>query len=278
MNCQRKNIRGATLTAIIPMLLGLILAPIFICPQARNKPVSPDEAMYCQGSFEDYKIVQIVQTPRRTGGCWIDLSNGTRCFVFPHTRTNEFHDTMEAMEKGTVLYLAIHPESHYVIEVKTADREILNFEQSQRAIARYSNGYVVLGGVMGLIGLAFLWFICFYWSYRLREHRKALRRARFAEQHPGVDLPPLRPAKETGRCRVFVKDKIEGYEIVYRRRGTVNELVINGSVYDEKRGLLELAHNLSASLDGHIIEAGYDETNLCYIRFDHKRRKRKKRG
>ncbi len=276
MNCQSKQDMRIVRLAFIPAaLIFLVLSVIFIGFQTQNKPVSRDEAVFCQGYFEDY---QIHKTPRRTGNCWIDLSDGTRCFVYAHTRTTEFHDSMEAMEKGTELSLAIHPESHYVIEVKTADREILHFEESQRAIARHSNSYVVLGLLMGIFGAVCLWYVLFSLIYERNERKKARRKEIYAQNHPDENTPCLRPAGEGNKCRVFVRDKIDGYCISYRRRRIVNELVINGYVYDQKKGLFEFAHNLSVTLDGHLIEAGLDEGGISYLHYDGKRRKRKKRS
>lgn len=44
--------------------------------------------------------------------------------------------------------------------------------------------------------------------------------------------------------------------------------MINGIVYDEKKGVLEFAHNLSAVVDGHTIEAGLSDDCYSYIMFD----------
>ena len=48
---------------------------------------------------------------------------------------------------------------------------------------------------------------------------------------------------------------------------TVNELVVNGRVYDEKKALFEFSHLLSAVIDGHTVEAGL-ENDESYIAFD----------
>ena len=70
---------------------------------------------------------------------------------------------------------------------------------------------------------------------------------------------------------------VNGYQICYRRVKSVNELVINGRVYDEKRGIIEFAHKLCATVDQHTVEAGYDEESYSYILFDGELIKRKKR-
>ena len=49
---------------------------------------------------------------------------------------------------------------------------------------------------------------------------------------------------------------------------TVNELIVNGYVYDKKKGILEFEHTLLAIIDGHKIEAGLDEMGYSFIAFD----------
>ena len=65
----------------------------------------------------------------------------------------------------------------------------------------------------------------------------------------------------------FLCTRVEGYEICYRRVKRVNELVINGIIYDEIKEVIEFPHTLSA-VDGHTIEAGLSEDSYSYITFD----------
>ena len=70
------------------------------------------------------------------------------------------------------------------------------------------------------------------------------------------------------KVRILLEARVEEYEICYRRVKSVNELVVNGVVYDEKKGVIEFAHNLSAVVDGHTIEAGLSDDSYSYIMFD----------
>lgn len=84
----------------------------------------------------------------------------------------------------------------------------------------------------------------------------------------GKNSKPMRYAEKGVKAKVLAEARKGGFVISYRRVGAVNELVINGRVYDEKKGIFELAHSLCAYLDGHLIEAGYDIYNYSYIKFD----------
>lgn len=79
---------------------------------------------------------------------------------------------------------------------------------------------------------------------------------------------PLRRAEEDVKHRVLLEATYGGRQIVYRRVKKVNELVISGYVYDEYEALAEHAHCLTAQIDGHVIEMGYDGISSSYFRVD----------
>lgn len=79
---------------------------------------------------------------------------------------------------------------------------------------------------------------------------------------------PLRRADEEVKCRVLLEGEYGGRKIVYRRVKRVNELVISGYVYDEYEALAEMAHCLTARIDGHTIEMGFDGVSCSYFRVD----------
>ena len=82
------------------------------------------------------------------------------------------------------------------------------------------------------------------------------------------DSIPLRSADSDVRHRVLLEARVAGYKICYRRVGSVNELVVNGFVYAERKGIIEFTHALTAVIDGHRIEAGLDENSYSYITLD----------
>lgn len=67
--------------------------------------------------------------------------------------------------------------------------------------------------------------------------------------------------------KILLQAVVEGYSIGYRRVKSTNELIINGNIYDEKKGVVELAHTLVAIVDNDRIEAGFDSAH-SFIKFD----------
>lgn len=91
------------------------------------------------------------------------------------------------------------------------------------------------------------------------------------EQAAGEMAPnstPIRRAEEDVKHRVLLEETYGGRQIVYRRVKRVNELVISGYVYDEYEALMETSHCLSARIDGHTIEMGYDALGFSYFKVD----------
>ena len=88
------------------------------------------------------------------------------------------------------------------------------------------------------------------------------------EAEAPTDSPILRPMDTEVKARVLLDAEVYNYHIVYRRARKTNELVINGNVYAEYIAALEMPHDLSARVDGHIISAGMEGQAHSYIAVD----------
>ncbi len=265
MDYRSKKMPSNTATMIMA-ILAILMGTLFIFLQTDNKPISKEDAVYYEGVFDNYKNNDSRYRE-------IYFQDGLCYEVYPYTQTADFERTMEALEKGTKLYIAINPNNHYVIEIRTDTNEILNFEESQAAINTYDNGYIVIGAIACFAGVFLIWYVVASSKYKTKENAKAKKRKPIGDGNSDR----MRKADLSVKCKILLEARIDGYHICYRRVKTVNELVINGVVYDEKKGLIEFAHNLSATIDGHTMEAGYDEDSMSYISYDKKRIKEKKR-
>jgi len=72
------------------------------------------------------------------------------------------------------------------------------------------------------------------------------------------DSNALRAADTSVKARILLELKAFDHVIVYRRVKKVNELVIDGYVYDEYVARIEMPHVLTANVDGHAIAVGYN--------------------
>ena len=70
------------------------------------------------------------------------------------------------------------------------------------------------------------------------------------------------------KFRVLLETEQLGHRICYRKVKRTNELLVDGYVYDRLEMLMETAHVLTANVDGHTIQTGYDGGLHSYIRID----------
>ncbi len=88
------------------------------------------------------------------------------------------------------------------------------------------------------------------------------------EQESLEDSVILRLADSNVKAKILLESNVLGHTVTYRRIKRVNELVIDGNVYDEIEALIEFAHSLEAQIDGHTIEVGFDGKLHSYLKVD----------
>ena len=98
--------------------------------------------------------------------------------------------------------------------------------------------------------------------------RQKSKKAKIKDGAHHVDTPPLRNADKVKKEKILLSANVKDFCVMYRRIRSVNELVVNGKVYDEMKAVIEFPHNLFANIGGHTIEAGYSDSSNSYIRFD----------
>ncbi len=67
------------------------------------------------------------------------------------------------------------------------------------------------------------------------------------------------------KFRTLAEAEHNGHKIIYRRVKRVNELVIDGYVYDEIEMLIETPHVLTAKIDGETVKAGLASSSKSFI-------------
>ena len=255
------DIMKSPLAVLVIAIAGILLGLIFIFSQSENAPITRSEAVSYSGEFEEYEVWRNYRT--------IHFKDGSTYDVYAHTETQAFQDMMRSIEKGTMLYILVNPNNEYVVEIRTDTEELLNFETSQKEIDAYDNGYIAIGIVACFGGVFLIWYVIASSSYKRKEAARQQKKATHTKA--GKNDEAIRWADHSVKSRTLLEATAQGYEICYRRVKSVNELVINGIVYDEKKGIMEFEHNLSAVIDGHKIEAGYDHYSHSYIIFDGER-------
>lgn len=75
----------------------------------------------------------------------------------------------------------------------------------------------------------------------------------------------LRMADMDVKSRIFLEADALGHHVIYRRVKKVNELIVDGRVYDEYEALVEFPHTLCAVIGGHKFEAGISAASQMFI-------------
>ena len=266
------------MTTLAYMLLAVIVFAggcIFIKGAEGNEPIAREAAVAYTGqleSFENYKNY-----------CYLDLQNGIELQLHPHAHPSNVYRGMNQLEAGTVLYVLVNPNNGYVVEIRTEDAELLNFDAAQADIQQIekTNHWFGVGiCVVAVVGLIFL-LIDAVNSHRFLGRLMGRKvdlddineeddeKVDEGDDEPLEDTPALRYADlERRKHRVLLEARRGGYHIQYVRVKHVNELVVNGIVYDEHKGVIEFAHVLMAVVDGHEIEAGLTHESESYIMLD----------
>ena len=173
------------------------------------------------------------------------------------------------MEKGTKLFLLVNPNSHCIAEIRTETEELLNFEISQQTTYNYHKGYIWIGAFMCIAPIILTLLLKFERKAEKKETaRQKSKKAKIKDGAHHVDTPPLRTAEKVKKEKILLSANVKDFCVMYRRIRSVNELVVNGKVYDELKAVIEFPHNLFANIGGHTIEAGYSDSSNSYIRFD----------
>jgi len=262
---NENNPKWLLIIGIVSILMGIG----FIAISGSNAPVSREEAISCVGEFEEYDVWEDERT--------IYFTDGSAYDVHYRTETDELYEALSSLEKGTRLYLLINPNHEYVVEIATDTEVLLELETSQPIIERAERNSLIVIVCLCFAGGAFLIVYAIFLSkHKKKEGERQIQKEKYRIE--GEDDRALRRADLSVKSRIFLEATAREYQICYRRVKSTNELVINGWVYDECKGVLEFSHELTASIGGHFIEAGFDDTNhYCYIELDGERIAQKKR-
>ncbi len=241
---------------LIISIAAICFGIFFIYINGNSKSIEREEEISYSGKFESYE--------NSNGSHTIHFKNGVYYTVYPNIESKEFSQRMESLEKGTTLYIKINPDNNYVTEIKTDTEELFNFKTSQTDIYSYNYGYIAIGCTICILGVLLIVYTVGLVNYRKKEDKRHNHKTDIID---GKRTVAIRDADFTVKSRVFLNADVEEYKIVYRRVKSVNELVINGKVYDEKKGIAEYNHKLCAIIDDHYIEAGL-QGDYIYISFD----------
>ena len=269
MQNKRSRQNGAKTAMLIVAVLELLTLALFawIFYTTIAVRIDADQTVTVEGQLAGYSVNDGIR-----------LRDGSIYTVYVRNQTADFETEMSRLLPGTPLTLRVAPDPFeavfreevlYAVEVKTGGDTLLALDDGVRA----ANSSVLYGTVFAAAALLFgaIGFVILLLKMRAEKARQAASEA-FMEGRMPTD--GVNRMAETGvRHRLMAYASNETYQISYRRVGNINELIVNGRVYDEKKVFSDWPHALFAVVDGHRIEAGYiggvgQGLGRCYILFD----------
>lgn len=240
---------------LIAGLASIALGLFFTLFVGVYEPISRQEAVFYAGQFEDCDYIDDTY--------YIDFKDGTTHSINLWSNS-DFDDDMDNLKKGERLELLLHPDTEDVLEIRTKNKVLTPFDETQKNVINDNRGFQILG-VCVAVGGIFL--ICFAVAMKKNctaekeKHHKRYKGAKLNENTP-------RKADLSKRARILLETETKDFKICYRRLKSTNELIVNGYIYDTKKAVMEFEHSLFASVGGHKIEAGLDEQSYSYIKLD----------
>lgn len=146
--------------------------------------------------------------------------------------------------------------------------------------------YLLMGEVSGILDAVIHVWVMYYLimgavnGYKLKNMPAEIPAEFSVETETSASQPNtayMRLADMDTKARILLEEEVLGHRVCYRRVKRVNELVIDGYVYDDVEMLVETAHSLNANVDGHQIQVGFDGATSSYLRVDGETVKRKTR-
>ena len=260
MGKKKRDLFENPVFVLIIAVFAVFMGVVLICGSASDRPIEKDEAVAASGSFDHYDT----ETDYRV----ICMEDGSCYFVYPNGETDEFCNRMLSLEKGTKVELLVNPNNDYVLSVVADGEELMSFEEGQGGFNFF--GFMLLGLFCCAVGVFFIAFLIMSDTYKKGEAK------RHAERTEDVMRLPLREAEDVPG-KVLLEFSDDNLNICYRRVKRTNELIVNGMVYDEKKGLWEFSHKLTAIVNGRSVVAGFDSRGFSYILIDDELKKTKKR-
>lgn len=144
-------------TAVFLLIAGLILGAVFTFGMRYwNAPIAREDAQHVIASFSSSqerlkhgRVQEIILRFDDHEGLRIDGS----CV------SNTLLEAIELLEPGSVLEMAVHPNSNTILELQCAAAKYLDFEDTTKHLARESVGFTVLGifcYLSSIVGFAWL--------------------------------------------------------------------------------------------------------------------------
>ncbi|MBR5252647.1 MAG: hypothetical protein IKV39_02080 [Clostridia bacterium] len=129
--------------AILILIIGFFLGSIFTFGQNYwQSKIELSEAIQIEATYESYDIDHWGQ---RNKQIFIYSSDYSRLTIDGMCINDELVESLSKLQPQTKIYLTVHPNSGTILDMKTDNGSILNFDEVQRELQVENIGFFIIG-------------------------------------------------------------------------------------------------------------------------------------
>lgn len=159
------------LSLAIPLLIfGLLLGNVFTFGmQYWNQSVEKDACTTIETQFLAYD--EICGKHRQVKEIAVDCLNGERYFIDGVSINEKLENALIELQAYDEITLLIHPHSNTVVEMRTEDTVLLEFEDTIEKLGNERTGFLFLGIFSYVLALIGLYYIILYKAEKNRTRK-----------------------------------------------------------------------------------------------------------
>ena len=137
--------------AVLFLIIGVIMGTVFTFGmQHWEEPIEREDAICVEVTFDSYQE-RFVRG--HTRGIYVDFADYDQQYIDGYCVSDQLRADLEALSPGDKVTILIHPNSSTIWEMRTEEKMLLSFEDSQRLLGWELNGFTVLGILMYVVAL-----------------------------------------------------------------------------------------------------------------------------
>ena len=131
-------------------IMGIIWGTVFIFGNSYwNKTIEPDEAIEANVSYSSHKeLVRLLEKyidSRRQRGIQMNFSDYDSLYIDSACVNEMLRKQLDELERGTKMQILIHPNADTILDMRTSDNTILEFNDVMGKLEKEKYGFYLLG-------------------------------------------------------------------------------------------------------------------------------------
>ena len=137
----------AVIFAVLCLFMAIVFSTSFFIKRPIEKSAAEEKSAIYSHYEEDYgpKLRRSINT---INSIELFFENSEKEFICGVCVNKDLYKALDCLEEGTVLHMLINPDNNYIVELKSDEKEILNFDYAQKKLRQDGVGFLCLGFFM----------------------------------------------------------------------------------------------------------------------------------